>query len=87
MTGETTAGIQEINKNKELTLHPNPAENQIRFETMSGEVMLTDITGKVVWNEYMLNTNTLDVSFLDKGVFMIQIRNEEGNYTSRFVKL
>lgn len=87
LLGENTAGIQEVTKNKVLTLHPNPAENQIRFELISGEVVITDITGKIVLKETILNAKTMEISSLNKGAFMIQIRNEEGIYTNRFVKL
>jgi hypothetical protein len=87
LTAEGTATIKEMNKNKTLVLSPNPAVDNISFETMSGEVVVMDVAGKVVLNVHMEDASSLDISLLNKGMFTFQIRNESGIHTSRFVKL
>lgn len=84
---EGTAELPEMNKNKTLILSPNPAVDNISFETISGEAAVMDVTGKVVLNTHLKDANSLEISLLNKGMFTFQIRNESGIYTSRFVKL
>lgn len=87
LTAEGTAGIKELNKYKTLVLSPNPAVDNISFETISGEVVVMDVAGKVVLGTHIEDANSLDISLLNKGMFTFQIRNESGIHTGRFVKL
>ncbi|MNY15904.1 hypothetical protein D3C86_1491420 [compost metagenome] len=86
IAGSTAATTDQDGK-KTLALYPNPAQDQIGFETLSGDAVITDITGKIVVNSKIQNENALDIHHLKKGLFILQIRNEEGIYTSRFEKL
>jgi hypothetical protein len=84
---EGTAGLKEVIKDKMLVLSPNPAVDNISFETISGEAVVMDVAGKVVLNTQLEDANSLEISLLNKGMFTFQIRNESGIYTGRFVKL
>lgn len=86
LSTEGTAGLEESNDNRSLVIYPNPAMDQISFETMSGELTISDLTGKQVLNTHLHNTGTLDVSRLNKGMFTFHIQDEKGIHTGRFIK-
>lgn len=85
LTAESTMGIAEAEK-KALALYPNPAGNQIRFEQVSGDVIITNAVGKVVLHTSIREESFLDISTLSKGMFLLRIWNEKEIYTGKFDK-
>lgn len=76
--------IRQVNgqqTNDAFVVYPNPASQQV---TITGnfspytEIKLFDISGKLKWQTKKLRANgsiTIDVSFLPKGVYVLQIDN------------
>ncbi|MGY8988559.1 MAG: T9SS type A sorting domain-containing protein, partial [Flavobacteriales bacterium] len=53
-------------------VYPNPVENTLFFSNYANVVQIFDITGKLVIFENN-NINSIDVSRLDKGIYLIEI--------------
>ncbi|HAH23184.1 MAG TPA: hypothetical protein DCL77_05400, partial [Prolixibacteraceae bacterium] len=75
-----------ISKNQSITVYPNPATDQLRI-TVNGDTNLTgemySSLGQLV-KQIKLNSNgevTIDVSSLEKGLYLIKI----GNYSSKIL--
>ncbi|MBL7727527.1 MAG: T9SS type A sorting domain-containing protein, partial [Dinghuibacter sp.] len=74
-----------------LTLLPNPVNNQL---TISGftdnrkyEAVISDITGKKVLTGTVSSLqHTINTAMLEKGVYILQLRNNETRDVYRFVK-
>ena len=68
-------------------MYPNPANSQIVIATdlsqPSGEVLITDMTGKIVKQIKTQNLSTeVDISNLKKGVYFVKL----GDMMERLVK-
>jgi len=53
-------------------VYPNPVESTLFFSNYANIVQIFDITGKLVIFENN-NINSIDVSRLDKGIYLIEI--------------
>ena len=83
---EITAGIDDVQKQTEVVVHPNPAKNQLNFSNISGEGIIYDLTGKKVSQFTLNNGGALDIAHLNVGLFIVKITNDDTNYTGRFIK-
>lgn len=81
------ASIEE-NVTKNLAVFPNPTTNQLTVDTEDKilEVVIIDITGKTVYSSTDVLRNTLDVSFLENGVYVISIKTDNYLSTTKFIK-
>ncbi len=83
-------GVSSELSEKEIQVFPNPMENILKIETsLSGDlrVRIMDASGKQVL-EQKLNTaiESVDVSSLSKGSYILQIQSGEGNYHRLLIK-
>jgi hypothetical protein len=67
---------QEFSK-PQITFSPNPTNSQITFSQEISNLEIFDISGKKVKTFENANTN-YDVSSLDKGIYLIKGKNNEG---------
>jgi len=71
----------------DFKLYPNPVNSQLFFassELMDAQVMVTDFSGKIVFEGQLRLEEGLDVSYLTNGIYTLTI-NQNSNY--RFVKM
>lgn len=69
-----------------LNLYPNPAINQINFNQNVNEIRVFNLSGQLLLNTTNV-TNSLDISYLKNGVYIIQVTLKDGTVTQReFVK-
>jgi hypothetical protein len=74
---DCSVGITSLSGN-ELVVFPNPAENILNFSSpISGEIVVQDVSGKVVFVKSLLNTRELDVSQLKPGTYFIKLMQED----------
>ena len=73
----------------DLRVYPNPASGQIFFDDLHGEglVMIFDINGKVVFDEWKSFNAPIPVDGLPTGLFVLNIQLDGKIYKSKFVKL
>ncbi|MDR1757818.1 MAG: T9SS type A sorting domain-containing protein [Bacteroidales bacterium] len=82
-------GIANIQKNNQLKLYPNPTKNQLSIE--NGEwkienVQILDLTGRIITNSQLSTVNSIDVSHLTTGMYLLRVQTNEGTITKKFVK-
>lgn len=76
----------------DFNVYPNPVTDMLTIviskNTLNNQVIVYDINGKQISNDYLQQQNrfNLNTSMLDKGVYLIQLRNEFGTTTKRFIK-
>lgn len=84
---ETPASINENINNIASTVYPNPCSNVLNIETASStQFMATvyDIAGRQVIAPSQ--QNSIDVSALTNGLYMLRLQSEEGQQTVNFIK-
>jgi len=77
------SGVEEGVDNSMINVYPNPANNQITigglFTNMRYTASIVDLSGRTVMtNAVSTNGNTLDVSGLSAGVYMLNVTDESG---------
>ena len=92
----TLTSTEDINEDITVSVFPNPAVNDVfvdlALENVSDNVNLqvVDIQGKVVMSQNFANVKSdklqLNVANLNTGVYVINIRTEEGFTSARFIK-
>lgn len=74
---------------EQIIAYPNPANNHIQFRGIVGEANVTiiDINGRTILSFTDVDNNSsLDISFLDKAVYLLQVSDENGQQTIRMIK-
>ncbi|MFA7446651.1 MAG: T9SS type A sorting domain-containing protein [Flavobacteriaceae bacterium] len=82
---ETSASVENLKKN-DFKLYPNPATSLLNIESTSEvkSVEIFDLTGRKV--VVSTSNNTVDVSSLTSGTYIISITSENGTAQTKFVK-
>ncbi|NDC40102.1 MAG: T9SS C-terminal target domain-containing protein [Chitinophagia bacterium] len=71
-------GVQTVNgQQHEVAVYPNPASEQVTVATntlpANGALVLTDITGKILWKGSITTLNTaVDLSYLEAGAYLLR---------------
>ncbi len=86
-------GISELTSkidNKTLVIYPNPAHDQLTLKTdgfniENFKVEIINTIGQTVFKTEV-NTNTLDVSDLKRGIYFITLKNKNNHYSGKFIK-
>jgi len=71
--------IHEINKANSISCYPNPASDLLHIiTTKPAYIVMTDLTGKIVWQKSIQNTgdHIVDVSNLASGVYFLGSLND-----------
>lgn len=76
-----------IDEREHVLLHPNPTTGELHFESdRPGYVSVFDVHGRLVMSEFC-ELNTLDVSTLTPGVYLIELTANSVRVRKQFVKL
>jgi hypothetical protein len=85
----TFLGLDEVAA-VEATLYPNPAVNSITIEltdkNTAAELTLVDLLGNVIYTSTINGSQTIDVSNLTSGVYIVRLNNNGQTSSTRFVK-
>lgn len=76
----------EFTQDDDFEVYPNPSENILYLKGHFSSYRIVNSNGQVV-KTGILQSNTLDLSFLDSGVYFVQVSNTHSSATKRFVKL
>jgi hypothetical protein len=85
-------GISTVKNSLHVQVYPNPFSNQfvMQFPKMitNGTITLADASGKILLQQSVRNTNYAAVNNLNlaKGVYLLSIVTEQGNWNQKIVK-
>ena len=89
LTGAALSTSAEIFE-KSISVYPNPVNNNINIDIVSGDytTKIIDITGKVVIEQNFKASNTIDLSDLANGIYIVKIQDVTNNktFTKRIIK-
>ncbi len=86
-TGQVGVAENEISS---FSVYPNPAKGIINLPSsiVNGVISISDISGRVVWqidSRFLIN-NTMDISTLNAGLYIIHVEVENKVYTAKLIK-
>jgi hypothetical protein len=76
-----------------MRLYPNPGTNEITIENINGasmsEITITDISGNraLFVRKGTAQSQNIDISSLERGIYFIEVKTHEEKITLRFVKM
>lgn len=77
---EATTRIDNISSNYDIEIYPNPSNGIFKISTVqnNSEIVVYEISGKKVFNAQLNeNINSIDLSHLNKGVYIISVQSED----------
>ena len=86
-----TLGVDDVSLDKGFVLYPNPVSNILSFKNANDltvkSLKITNILGKTVYSNVNLEgRNTIDVSKLSSGIYILSIVSENGTQQFKFIK-
>ena len=83
-------GINDSQESKvKMTLLPNPATNNVLITLKAtnnvSDLIVTDITGREIIKKSFTNNTNIDISDLAKGVYIINILNNNKRYSEKLI--
>lgn len=85
---DSTLGVSEVNGN-ELVVYPNPVGDQLWIAEINGEITrweVMDLNGRICRSGELKKHNSIDVSELAYGFYLIKFIEEDGVRTVKFLK-
>lgn len=83
---KSTLSIQELNKNS-YSIYPNPAKNIINIRlTENNQLKNLNITNLFGQKVYSTNEKNIDVSNLQTGIYILNVKTEKGIVTEKIIK-
>ena len=78
--------LELTEEEKTATLHPNPFSDVIFLNGIdTGQMHVYDLTGRKIYQARI--QNLMDLSFLRKGVYLIELRDDAGNIVDQFKQI
>lgn len=84
----TQESISKHNYYADIKIYPNPAQNNFTVEVSTTDkqlLQIIDISGKIVLQQTIIGTTTIDASQLESGVYFVQLKNAAGIATQKIV--
>jgi photosystem II stability/assembly factor-like uncharacterized protein len=86
---------QAGNLTEGLSVYPNPFADNVTIKFPNGlqptEIVITDITGKILMHENYRGSNTFNTSFIESGIYFLTINffpnNTHNSLTTKIIKL
>lgn len=82
----TTTGVRKNTNNQiAVSVYPNPTTGLVNINTEAtiNSIILQDIQGKII--NLPLNNNTIDVTGLNKGMYILTLQTSQGTATSKLI--
>ncbi|HNW88969.1 MAG TPA: two-component regulator propeller domain-containing protein [Bacteroidales bacterium] len=82
------SGIKENYKDMTLDICPNPVNETLNISgnINSGIAVITDITGKIIFNQAVSSPVIINTENFGSGIYFIKITEKESVYTGKFIK-
>lgn len=83
----TSVGVLENINFPNLSIFPNPATSQITINSdlIIKSIEIMDVMGKTI-KTLISSNNTIDISYLTKGIYFLQLQTSEGLVSKKIIK-
>ncbi len=89
LTYSNPLGVKDPVIDEAINIYPNPTSGMLTISTNGlpiQKVFVTDLTGKTILNLTMINENSVDISSLSAGMYLLHTTTLNGNAVKRIVK-
>jgi hypothetical protein len=84
-------GVESIEKNKNILIFPNPANDRIRLQledlNQNTEYSIYDLSGRLIQTGFIqdLSTPEINIQKLENGSYLLQLQTSSAEYSGKFV--
>lgn len=85
----TTTTLTELGANN-TKLYPNPIGDNLNIyseDNTVNQITILTMEGKLMYESAINSVDQIDVSFMNKGMYFVTVRNNGSQYTTRMIKL
>ena len=70
------------------SIYPNPAQNELKFTSnfAINEVSIYNMEGKLILNKHAKHIESIDISTLQKGIYLVCLKDKSGIKNYKFIK-
>ena len=86
VTNDDAVGLEE--KTSTFNVYPNPSNGILNIEineTGTYSVQINDIVGKLISNENINENTTLNLKHLNKGIYFVNVSNNETTHVTKVI--
>ncbi|HIP32723.1 MAG TPA: DUF4465 domain-containing protein [Crocinitomicaceae bacterium] len=83
--GASVSGIDESEKIS-FSTYPNPVKKTLTVTGDNGTISLFDVNGKLIMESVHSGESKIDMTNLDKGIYLLKLENATGVATQRIIK-
>jgi len=86
--GNNTLSIDEITENPSFSIYPNPSNGIFYIdvkEPQDAEIQIFSLVGKLLYEKKFETTNIIPIEFYQKGLYLINIKSDKMNTTSKII--
>lgn len=76
VTNISTGSVNAQSNPTGINVYPNPVKNNLNFSKQVKEVLVYDVSGKLIFSE--LNTSSIDLSGFSNGVYIVSLKDDKG---------
>lgn len=88
ITGEKTTGVSNSFSTKKIKVYPNPAKEILYLQNCkSSKIEILDLSGKAICDFGIVTSESIDISSLRSGIYILKSTQNQKGYTQRFIKL
>jgi hypothetical protein len=86
-------GVESIEKNKNILIFPNPANDRIRLQlevlNQKAEYSIYDLSGRIIQTGSIQDTSLpeINIQLLENGSYLLQLQTSNAEYSGKFVVL
>ncbi|MHB9056895.1 MAG: alpha-L-arabinofuranosidase C-terminal domain-containing protein [Paludibacteraceae bacterium] len=87
-TGLTNRIKQTESTNRKIKIYPNPASNNLNIKGINelSSVNIYNSKGQTILKKKIVCDSNLDIAFLNKGIYIIEIKNKKETFSEKFLK-
>jgi len=88
--GSNPLSVTDFEFNESIRIYPNPVQNMLYIDAQSYIIEAIEfytILGKRQELSILPNSNSIDVSFLESGIYFVEIKTKETKQVLKFIKL
>ncbi len=85
---EIITGIKDTKSNENISIYPNPAKNNISIKNIDRETTfkILNINGDIIIHGIISESNEINIEDLSKGIYLIELENENMVVVRKIIK-
>jgi len=81
----TYVGLDE-DQASSIAIFPNPVSDEFTLGELNGYMVIRDLSGKIIWEQFVAANEKIDVAELPGGIYRVELATENKLFTAKLMK-